>query len=97
MPRGRSVQIGEIEFSSKGAALAYLRSVLYKYNLEERISSVDAAFLLDALTEHPEAKVKIGVGLESFFVRRADFGTRCFWIRRLDGSEERFSFKSCVR
>ena len=40
MPRGRSVQIGEIEFSSKGATLAYLRSVLYKYNLEAHISQV---------------------------------------------------------
>lgn len=96
MARAQPVEIGGQKFSRKGDALAYLKVMLSNYSLEERVSIDDEAFLLDALRKHPEVKEKVGIGIDHFFVRRADYGTRCFWIRRLDGSEERFSYKSCV-
>lgn len=96
MAKAQRVEIGGMKFSKKGDALNHLKSTLNSYSPEERVSSNDAGFLLEALQNHPDAKEKIGIGIEFFFVRRADYGTKCFWIRRSDGSEERFSYKSCV-
>lgn len=96
MARGHPVKIGDIQFSKKGDALAHLRDILNSYSLNERVSDEHAKFLLSALANHPEYVDKIGVGIDSFEVRSADYGTRCFWIVRTDGSTERFSYKSCV-
>ncbi|WP_419907882.1 DCL family protein [Hoeflea sp.] len=96
MAKAQPVEIGGIKFSKKGDALQHFRTMLNSYSVEERVSSEHEFFLLDALNNHPEAKEKIGAGIDHFFVRRADYGTKCFWVRRLDGSEERFSYKSCL-
>lgn len=96
MAKAQPVEIGEMKFLKKGDALNYLKSLLNSYHPEERVSAVDELFLLEALKNHPEVSEKVGVGIAHFFVRRADYGTKCFWVRRTDGSEERFSYKSCV-
>lgn len=96
MAKAQPVEIGDIKFSRKGDALNHLKSLLNSYRPEERVSSADELFLLEALKKHPEAHEKIGVGVDHLFVRRADYGTKCFWVRRTDGSEERFSYKNCV-
>ncbi|NHK27925.1 DUF3223 domain-containing protein [Parvularcula flava] len=96
MAKGKVVKIDGVLFERKGDAMAHLRTMLNSYELEQRVSEKDQSFLLDAIRNHPESEEKIGSGIDHFFVRRADYGTRCFWIRRVDGSEERFSYKSCV-
>lgn len=96
MARAQPVEISNMKFSKKGDALNYLKTLLNSYSPEEHVSTEDEKFLLEALKMHPEAKEKIGVGVEHIFVRRADYGTKCFWVKRTDGSEERFSYKSCV-
>ena len=69
--------------------------MLYKYNLGDKVTQNDADILEDLLKMHPEAAEKIGRGIESFSVRTADYGTRCFWINRVDGTTEKFSFRAC--
>ena len=96
MPRAQVVKIGETFFAKKGDALTYLKEMLNHYKLNERVSALDSDFLKEALRNHPECEEKIGVGIDHFVVRLADYGTRCFWIIRSDGTEERFSYKSCV-
>lgn len=96
MARAQPIEISGIYFSKKGEALDYLKEMLNKYLLEERVSEEDTAFLSAALLKHPDAKEKIGSGVSHFFVRSADYGTKCFWVERRDGSQERFSYKSCV-
>ncbi|WP_306260428.1 DCL family protein [Pararhizobium sp. IMCC21322] len=96
MARAQPVEIGDMKFAKKGDALNYLKSLLNRYSPEERVSAVDEIFLLKALKNHPEVSEKVGAGVAHIFVRRADYGTKCFWVRRTDGSEERFSYKSCV-
>lgn len=96
MAKAQSVEIGSKKFEKKGDALSYLKSLLNSYSPEERVSNADKIFLLEALKKHPEADEKVGVGVDHIFVRRADYGTKCFWVRRTDESEERFSYKSCV-
>lgn len=96
MAKAQPVEIGDMKFAKKGDALDHLKSILNSYSPEELVSPVDEIFLLEALKKHPEVSEKFGVGIAHLFVRRADYGTKCFWIKRTDGSEERFSYKSCV-
>lgn len=98
MARAQPVCIAGIDFPKKSDALAHLRGILYLYrfDFEERIAGLDEEFLKAAINRHPDFLEKTGVGIEHFFVGRGDFGTRCFWIRRIDGTQVRFSFKSCV-
>ncbi|MFK4753766.1 DCL family protein [Oceanobacter antarcticus] len=96
MGRAKSMEISGIRFKKKGDVLLYLKEMLNKYRLEEQVSVDDAVFLSAALLNHPDAKEKIGLGVSHFFVRSADYGTKCFWIERIDGTQERFSYKSCV-
>jgi hypothetical protein len=90
------ISLGPMKFAKKGDALAYLKQLLYKYDLGDRLSDNDAEVLMAALNRHPEAKDKIGSGVANFSVRTADFGSRCFWVNRTDGTTEKFSLKACV-
>ena len=91
----KPVQIGALHFPKKGDALTYFRKMLNRYSLGDKVSSDDALVLTNLLSKHPKASEKIGTGIESFSVRSADFGTRCFWVNRVDGTIEKFSFKAC--
>ncbi len=91
----KPVQIGSLYFQRKGDADEYFRTMLYKYELGDKVSDDDAEILLLLVSNHPEADEKIGPGIDSFSVRTADFGTRCFWVNRSDGTTEKFSFKAC--
>lgn len=69
--------------------------MLYKYDLGDKVTDEDAEVLTYLVHMHPEATDKIGPGIDSFSVRTADYGTRCFWINRVDGTTEKFSFRAC--
>jgi Protein of unknown function (DUF3223) len=73
-----------------------MKAMLNQYRPGDTVDAGDAEFLAAALARHPEANSKIGTGPRHFEVRSADYGTQCFWIIRTDGSEERFSYKSCI-
>jgi len=92
----RSSQIGDIFFPSKGEAIAFLRDMLHRYHPGDDVGEDDTKILRAALNNHPEAAKKIGLGVAGFKVRSADFGTKCFWVMRTDGSTEKFSHKACV-
>jgi hypothetical protein len=47
-------------------------------------------------TAHPDAGAKMGCGVNHFSVRSADFGSKCFWVNRTDGTTEKFSYKACI-
>lgn len=92
----KPVTIGGIKFARKGDALAHMKAMLHGYDLGDRVKASDAEFLLAALQLHPDAAAKIGSGVTHFSVRSADFGTRCFWVNRTDGSTEKFSYQNCA-
>ncbi len=92
----KPVTIGSMYFAKKGAAVAYLRDMLNRYDVGDRVNADDERFLRTALALHPEAEAKIGCGIAYISVRSADFGSRCFWINRTDGTTEKFSYKKCV-
>ncbi len=88
--------LGELKFAKKGDAVAYLNAMLQKYDVGDKVSLEDSVVLVAALGRHPDGEGKIGCGIESFSVRTADFGTKCFWVTRLDGTTEKFAHRSCV-
>ncbi|MCC8432439.1 DCL family protein [Reyranella aquatilis] len=96
MRRGHPVDLGPLSFSKKGDAAKHLREMLGRYDVGDGVSSDDAVVLEAALRRHPEASAKIGVGIKNFSVRGADFGTKCFWVNRTDGSTEDFSINACI-
>lgn len=96
MAKAHPVEIGRHQFRRKSDALGFLKTMLNRYCPGGQVGEEDAEFLEMALSRHPNASVKIGIGVERFEVRSADYGTQCFWVIRLDGSEERFSYKKCV-
>ena len=92
----KPVQVGDLHFEKKGDAVQYFQDMLNGYQLGDKVSSEDTSVLRSLICMHPDYKVKAGLGIASFSVRSADFGTRCFWINRVDGSTEKFSFRSCL-
>jgi hypothetical protein len=70
--------------------------MLHRYDVGDKVSAYDAIVLTAALALHPDAEAKIGCGISHFSVRSADFGTKCFWVNRVDGTTEKFSFRSCI-
>jgi len=92
----KKVQVGDTCFASKSEATEFFQSMLYRYELGDKVSKEDASVLTLLLAKHSEAAEKIGAGIESFSVRSAGFNTRCFWVNRTDGSTEKFSFRACL-
>uniref|UniRef100_A0A0A8XQV3 Uncharacterized protein n=1 Tax=Arundo donax TaxID=35708 RepID=A0A0A8XQV3_ARUDO len=46
---------------------------------------------------HAEPAKKIGAGIEAFEIRNHPvWQSRCFFVRRVDGSVDDFSFRKCV-
>ncbi|MEN3977203.1 DCL family protein [Emcibacter sp. SYSU 3D8] len=92
----KPLTIGPLHFAKKGDAAAFLQAILHRYDVGDKVSPADEQVLRDALALHPEAGAKIGCGITHFSVRSADFGTKCFWINRPDGTTEKFSYKACL-
>lgn len=94
MARKIPVTLDSLQFGKKGDAIAYLNSMLSRYDVGDRVSAGDALVLQAALRRHPQSAEKIGVGVKDFSVRTADFGTKCFWVNKIDGTTEKFSHKA---
>lgn len=92
----KPVDIGPLHFDRKGDAVKFLQEILYTYEIGDRVTAEHAKVLTDLVAMHPEAHDKIGVGIKDFSVRSGDFGTQCFWVNRVDGTSDKFSFRACL-
>ena len=93
----KPITLGPLRFERKGDAIAFLKEMLGRYDLGDRVNAGDAVFLRAALENHPDSAKKIGCGIDYFSVRSADFGTKCFWVNRPDGTTEKFSITASIR
>lgn len=92
----KPISLGPIHFERKGDAVTYLKNMLHRYNVGDKVSIADAVILRAALEHHPKAVEKIGCGVTHFSVRTADFGTKCFWVNRPDGTTDKFSITGSI-
>lgn len=92
----KSISFGTLHFSKKGDAEDFLNSILKKYDVGDKVSEEDSQVLRHALALHSKAAEKIGAGISSFSVGSAEFGTKCFWVNRIDNTSAKFSVSGCV-
>lgn len=84
-------------FASKKALKDEIKRILYSVVPPARLAGTDAAFVLALLERHPSASRKIGCGVKAVgVVKERVWGTRHFYIRRLDGSGTDFSYMACL-
>ncbi|WP_440058655.1 DCL family protein [Pseudomonas fragariae (ex Marin et al. 2024)] len=93
----KPITLGPLQFAKRGDAVAHLTAMLHRYDVGDRVNADDSVILRAALENHPKAAEKIGDGITDFSVRSADFGTKCFWVNRFDGTTEKFSIKASIQ
>ena len=92
----KPITIGSLHFERRGDAAAHLQAILHRYDVGDKVNAADEQVLRAALALHPDAESKVRDGVTDFSVRSADFGTKCFWLNRIDGTTEKFSMRACV-
>lgn len=92
----KPITLGPIHFNKRSDAVTHLKEMLNRYEVGDRVGTQDAIILRAALEHHPNAASKIGCGVKDFSVRSADFGTKCFWVNRTDGTTEKFSITASI-
>lgn len=92
----KPITLGPLKFEKRGDAVAYLKAMLYRYDVGDRVNAEDSIILQAVVEHHPNAAEKIGCGISYFSVRSADFGTKCFWVNRPDGTTEKFSITASI-
>ena len=91
------VDLGFSAFRTKTAALAHFKRILNDAPMGAALVGEAEREVLALLRRHPEAAQKIGPGVSRIVVRKApNFNTRCFYVRRVDGTSTDFSYRSCV-
>lgn len=99
LPNGKS-------WSSRQEAIDHFKEMLGRYNVDETIPPGADHDDLHALLSHydrvipPGADTKIGAGVQCFTkgqMRAEGFTTACFFVHRIDGSCDDFSFIKAVR
>lgn len=92
----KPITLGTMKFAKRKDAVKYLTEMLHSYDVGDRVNDNDAIILRAALEHHPDAATKIGCGITHFSVRTADYGTKCFWVNRPDGTTEKFSITASI-
>ncbi|SNS01643.1 Protein of unknown function [Methylobacillus rhizosphaerae] len=92
----KPITLGPMHFEKRSDAVAYLKDMLHRYDVGDKVSEKDAVILRAALEHHPNSVAKIGCGIHYFSVRTADYGTKCFWVNRSDGTTEKFSITGSI-
>jgi len=97
MAKGHPIDLGHRLFPTKKADATHFKDMLARYSLGETVNAQDAADLTSLLHRHPEALQKRGPGIDRFSVNAdGEYGTRCFWVERSDGSRTDFSYLTCI-
>jgi hypothetical protein len=78
-------------FNTQKAAIQAFREML------RGLAPMNQPLLHKLVALHPSAEAKIGTGIEYVFVAGAFYGSRCFHIRRTDGTRADFSYMKCLR
>ena len=86
------------KFATKIATIKFIKSILYKYKLNEKLTGEDFDFMFELLKRRVDCKEKIGPGVKELIVRRHEkwLNTRCFYVVRIDDTSEAFGYRDCL-
>ncbi|PUZ42481.1 hypothetical protein GQ55_9G586000 [Panicum hallii var. hallii] len=95
---GKPVKLGPKEFTSAVEMFDYFFALLHSWAPQLDFNKYEQMVLEDLLKKgHAEPAKKIGAGIEAFEIRNHPvWQSRCFFVRRVDGSADDFSFRKCV-
>lgn len=94
---GKPISINNIQFKSKKSAKDYIRALINRCEMDKDLEGEDLSFVLSLLEYHHEYLYKRGVGIASIYVSSPPvYSSRCFYIKRLDGSTTDFSWITCI-
>jgi hypothetical protein len=93
----KPIIIGNKEFKFQKDALSFFKEMLSRHCVNKTIKGEDHDLLHAVVERHPEATVKIGVGIDRFYKAPTEIGTNCFWIERTNGSKTDFSYITAVK
>ncbi|XP_062216640.1 protein EMBRYO DEFECTIVE 514-like [Phragmites australis] len=95
---GKAVNLGPKEFASAVEMFDYFFALLHSWTPQLDFNKYEQMVLEDLLKKgHAEPTKKIGPGVEAFEIRNHPvWQSRCFFVRRVDGSADDFSFRKCV-
>lgn len=93
----KSYVINGKNFGTQKELVEYIRSILRRYTLGDRLNAGDFEFVMDLLSHHSEARKKIGCGIVAITTGKNRFGTTCFYFTRKDNSKDDFSYVDCVK
>jgi hypothetical protein len=97
MARAKPVQVGLRLFPRQLDALSHFKAILEKYDVGAVVDSPTDIEDLDALLlRHKDLDEKVGRGVLHFVAMFSSEGTKCFGVKRIDGSVVDFSFHRCI-
>ncbi len=98
MAQRQTIIIGKEVFKTKAESKDFVKGILNKYELQDSLAPTDFQFICELLKRHPEYDDKIGVGIKEIVIRLDGYWgkTRCFHIKRIDGTETDFSYLHCI-
>lgn len=88
--------IGSFTFPSRKAAETEIRRVLHGTDRGTPLEGADLDLIRGLLDCHPDATAKIGCGIASIKVRSIEYGSPGFWITRIDGTGDDFSYRKAL-
>ncbi|ONK65261.1 uncharacterized protein A4U43_C07F35320 [Asparagus officinalis] len=93
-----SAKLGPKEFGSGEDMFDYFFKFLHYWPPNLDVNKYEHLVLLELLRKgHTESDKKIGGGIQAFQVRyHPMWKSRCFFLVRIDGSSDDFSFRKCV-
>ena len=73
------------------------KSILYKYNLGEKLSREDALFVIKIFKNHPNWKEKYIQPIIAIEVDRDQFNSRCFYLVYKDKTKNSISYTTSIK
>lgn len=88
--------IGSFTFPTRKAAETEIRRVLHETERGTPLQGADFDLIRGLLDCHHDAVNKSGCGVASIKVRTIEYGSPGFWITRVDGTEDDFSYRTAL-
>ena len=92
----KALKFGNYIYPTKVAATKAVQYLINKYEFNEILNTEDKLFFLELFKLHTEYKEKIGCGIDTIEVRKAENGCRHLYLKRVDGSGVDISWRHCI-
>ena len=92
-----ALQVGGVHFGSKLELTAYVRALIARYPVGNRVADKDKVFLESLFRFHPDAETKLRGGILDIEVHLDEYGHKHFFMYDLNGNGEDVSWTKCVK